>query len=99
MARIVKTQKRRIHFEGFAFIMFATAVILTIFSNLFLRSSNASLMIQIQDMNRQCDILRTDNQRLTIEIQSLQNRDRIFTIAENAGLTQINDNIISVNGD
>jgi cell division protein FtsL len=79
--------------------MFATAVILTIFSNLFLRSSNASLMIQIQDMNRQCDILRTDNQRLTIEIQSLQNRDRIFTIAENAGLTQINDNIISVNGD
>ncbi len=79
--------------------MFATAVILTIFSNLFLRSPNASLMIQIQDMNRQCDILRTDNQRLTIEIQSLQNRDRIFTIAENAGLTQINDNIISVNGD
>ncbi len=79
--------------------MFATAVILTIFSNLFLRSSNASLMIQIQDMNRQCDILRTDNQRLTIEIQSLQNRDRIVTIAENAGLTQINDNIISVNGD
>ena len=79
--------------------MFATAVILTIFSNLFLRSSNASLMIQIQDMNRQCDTLRADNQRLTIEIQSLQNRDRIFTIAENAGLTQINDNIVSVNGD
>ncbi|MDO5439111.1 MAG: hypothetical protein Q4F09_03675 [Erysipelotrichaceae bacterium] len=99
MARIVKTQKRKIHFEGFAFFAFAFAVILTIFSNLFLRSSNASLMIKIQDMNRQCDVLRADNQRLTIEIQSLQNRDRIFTIAENAGLTQINDNIVSVSGD
>ena len=99
MARIVKRERRRIRFEGFAFFAFAIAVVLTIFSNLFLRSSNASLMIKIQDMNRQCETLRTENQRLTIEIQSLQNRDRIFTIAESAGLTQINDNIVSVNGD
>ena len=98
MARIVKVNKRKkVRLEGFAGIVFALAIISMIFSNLFLR--NASLMMKIQDVNNECETLKNANRSLSIEIQTLQNKERIFTMAEEAGLTQNTTNVMSLGGE
>lgn len=97
MARIVKTKKRRvIRLEAIATLLFTTAIIFTIMANLFLRNINTSLMINIQKMNNESASLRTENQNLTVTIQTLRNKDRIFKAAEEAGLSRNNNNIVSL---
>ena len=100
MARIVKVNKRKkVRLEGFAGIVFALAIISMIFSNLFLRNANASLMMKIQDVNNEWETLKNANRSLSIEIQTLQNKERIFTMAEEAGLTQNTTNVMSLGGE
>ena len=54
--------------------------------------------MKIQNMNNQINDLRADNQKLNVEIASLENKDRIYMIAQDAGLNQNQDNIISIQG-
>ena len=96
MARIVEKKRRKIRLEAVAVLLIIPAVILSVFSSLFLRQTKASLMIRIQNMNNECTSLRTENQRLAIEIQTLQNKDRIYNLAMEAGLQQNEANVISM---
>ncbi|MBR2802235.1 MAG: hypothetical protein IKE21_06550 [Erysipelotrichaceae bacterium] len=96
MARIVEKKRRKIRLEAVAVLLIIPAVILSVFSSLFLRQTKASLMIRIQNMNNECTSLRTENQRLAIEIQTLQNKDRIYNLATEAGLQQNEANVISM---
>ena len=96
MARIVEKKRRKIRLEAVAVLLIIPAVILSIFSSLFLRQVKASLMIRIQNMNNECTTLRSENQRLAIEIQTLQNKDRIYNLATEAGLQQNEANVISM---
>ncbi len=96
MAKIVRRTKRRLRFEAFAFILFALAIIATLFSNLFIGSMQNSLTMQIQNMNYESETIKTENEKLSIEIQTLQNKDRVYTIAQDAGLEQNQDNVVSI---
>lgn len=64
--------------------------------SLFLKSSNNSLAIDIQAKKEQIEELRMANQQLDVEIQTLRNKDRIYTIAEQSGLEQIQNNVINI---
>ena len=56
-------------------------------------------MKKIQEVNNECETLKNANRSLSIEIQTLQNKERIFTMAEEAGLTQNTTNVMSLGGE
>ena len=55
--------------------------------------------MEIQSKKAQIDNLKIENQQLNIEIQNLQNKERIYTIAEQSGLVQNQDNVINIKGE
>ena len=56
------------------------------------------MAVSIQEKKAQIEQLKVENNQLTIDIQGLQNKDRIYTIAEDSGLSQNQDNIINIKG-
>ena len=61
--------------------------------------SNTELTIKIQKMTDELNTLKNDNQNLNFEIQSLENKDRVYVIAQAANMNQTQDNIVSVIGE
>ncbi len=98
MAKIIKHKRRKLRSGVAAFFLLFCALVTTVLSNLFVGSLKTSLMIEIQDMNLAMASLKSENEKLSIEIQTLQNKDRVYTIADDAGLSQNQDNVISVAG-
>lgn len=99
MAKIVKKKKRKLTFvvKSFIFLMFSLVCMLA--SSLYIGTTNASLAIKIQKTNLEIATLKQENQNLTIEIQTLQNKERVYLIAQDAGLDQNQDNVVSIKND
>lgn len=97
MAKLIKTKKRKLRLQGFAIILFSFALIAWLGTTLFVNTINASLTMKIQQMNDELASLTEENQTLHFEIQTLENKDRIYEVASMANLNQIQDNIISIN--
>lgn len=101
MAKIVKRKKpnRSIFdtFNTFCCILFTIAVAARLFTSIVIGSMNNETNISIQEARNKAESLRVENQKLSIEIQTLQNKERIYTIAQDAGLAQQN-NIVSIAG-
>ena len=97
MAKLIKTKKRKLRLQGFAIILFSFALIAWLGTTLFVNAINASLTMKIQQMNDELASLTEENQTLHFEIQTLENKDRIYEVASMANLNQIQDNIISIN--
>ena len=94
-----KIRKRRLSFiSKVVLFYFIPCLCLYFLTSIFLKSSNNALSIDIQAKQIQIENLKIENQQLTIDIQSLENKDRIYTIAENQGLVQNQDNIINIKG-
>lgn len=68
-------------------------------ASLFIKTTNASLTMEIQQLNDELAELTNQNQTLNYEIQSLENKDRIYEVAEVADMSQVKDNIISIIGE
>ena len=96
MARIVKKKKRRMTFIAKAFVFFIFSLVCMLGSSLYVGTMNASLSIKIQKMNNEIAALKSENQTLSIEIQTLQNKERVYVIAEDAGLELNQANVIAV---
>ncbi len=96
MAKIVKKKRRRLSFNGVAIVLFTVALISWLLTSLLVNTVNTSLTMKIQTMNEELAQLRSENQTLNYEIQSLENKDRVFEVAQAADLDQLADNIISV---
>lgn len=99
MAKIMKKKRRRLKIENVAIALFTFSFIVMLFSSLFIGTMNTSLTIEIQNMNNRISELKADNQKLNIEIQTLQNKDRVYAIAKDAALDQNQNNVISLSGD
>ena len=52
--------------------------------------------MKIQKMSEEAEMLKSINQTLNYEIQSLENKDRVYAVAQAAQLDQVTENIISV---
>jgi len=99
MAKLRKRKTRRLRLEGIAVIMFTCALLCLMLSSLFIKTRNASLTMKIQELNAEVAALQNDNQSINIEIQTLENKDRVFVIAQAANMAQTQDNIVSVIGE
>ena len=99
MAKIVKKKRRRLRLQGIAILFFSFALLAWLATTLFVNTRNASLTVKIQKMNDELAELNKENQTLNFEIQSLENKDRIYEVAQTANMDQIEDNIISIIGE
>ncbi len=99
MAKIVTKKKRRLSMNGFALVLFTFSLIAWLATSLLVNTVNNNLTMKIQSMNEELASLRSENQVLTYEINNLENKDRIYAVAEAANMNQATDNIISVQGE
>jgi len=88
-----------LNFTGIAAVIFTVSLFVGITMNLLINTVNTSLTMKIQAMNEELVALRSANQTLSYEINNLENKDRIYAVAEAADLDQVSDNIISVAGE
>lgn len=96
MAKMIRKKKRRLSFVSKCGIVMTISLVSWLFTSLFIGSLNTTLTIDIQNMNNELAAVKTENQQLNISIQALQNKDRVYTIAKDAGLNQNQDNVVSV---
>ena len=82
--------------NGLAIVLFTVALISWLLTSLLVNTVNTSLTMKIQTMNEELAQLKSENQTLNYEIQSLENKDRVFEVAQAANLDQLADNIISI---
>ena len=87
------------NFTGIVAVIFTVSLFVGITMNLLINTVNTSLTMKIQAMNEELVALRSANQTLSYEINNLENKDRIYAVAEAADLDQVSDNIISVTGE
>lgn len=92
-----KTTSFPLLYKGvFAFTFFA--IIVWLFSTLFLRSYNINLSMQQQQIASKISALQVENDAIRVEIQSLNSRERVTNIASDAGLQVNQNNIVTVDG-
>ena len=99
MAKLRRRKRKTSVLNKFAVLFFTVSLICLLGCSLFVGSYNTSLTIDIQKMSNEINSLKAENERLNIEISGLQNKDRVYVIAQDAGLYQNQDNIISIQGE
>ncbi|MDO4500654.1 MAG: hypothetical protein Q4B60_05195 [Erysipelotrichaceae bacterium] len=98
MAKLRKIRRRKLRLNAFAFLFFSLSLLSLLACSLFVGTMNTSLTMKIQNMNNEISQLKAENAKLSIEICGLENKDRVYVIAQDAGLNQNQDNIISIQG-
>ena len=96
MARIVKVKQQKRGINKFVKFFVVFALFASLFSNLVIKNVNNSLTIQLEDITRQSVKLKQDNDTLTLEIQGLISKDRVYDVAEEAGLVRQESNVKNV---
>ena len=96
MARIVKVKQSKRGVSKFAKYFLVFALFASLFSNLVIKNVNNSLTIRLEDISRQSVKLKQDNATLTLEIQGLVSKDRVYDVAKEAGLVRQDSNVKNV---
>ena len=98
MAKIRRRKRKTNKLGRFAVLIFTLSLITLLATSLFVGTYNTNLTMEIQNMTSQIDSLKAENEKINIEISSLENKDRVYAMANDAGLDQNQDNIISIQG-
>lgn len=98
MAKVIKRKKRKAKYLTKCTFILSVALMLQLFSSVVLGAKNTNLTIDIQRTQNEIEQLKMENSQLSISIQTLQNKDRVYTIANEAGMSQSQDNVVSVTG-
>lgn len=91
-----KKTKRNYKFEWISLMTFSIAFLAYLCSSIMLHSVNNSLSIEIQSMKSTIASYETENKSLSLEIQTLSTKDRVMDIANEAGLSLNQENIITI---
>ncbi len=91
-----RRKKRKVILSRFAAFLFMFSAGLYLLSSLFLRTYNNHLSAQVQTGETQIADLQTQNDALTVSIQTLSSRDRIDSIAADSGMSLDQENIVSI---
>ena len=98
MKKVVK-RKRRVKFEKIITRTFMITGILYVLSSLGLRSYNSYLNVTNQKYQVEIATLSKENEVIQMEVNQLSTYDRIMSIAGQDGMSNDNDNIITVGND
>ena len=97
MAKIVKVKKKRsMRLQVFTLLFFSVSLVMYLCSSLFLRSINNSLSTQKQQIETKIAALKVENDAVKVAIQGLSNRERVVSIATDAGLSMNQSNIVTI---
>lgn len=97
MARIHTKHKRR-HFNLFKFSMYCFMFMFSAFllTSTLLRAYNVQVSVQLQNKREAVVMLQRSNHLLNVELQALRSKERVMAIAEAAGLSSNQENIIII---
>ena len=98
MGKIYKKKRKTNKFNQGATIFFSFAVVVYLGVSLFVGTANTNLNMKIQNITNRISELKLENEKMSISISSLENKDRVYTMASDAGLDQNQDNLISLQG-
>ena len=98
MAKIRRRKRKTNKVGRFAILIFTLSLISLLATSLFVGTYNTNLTMEIQNMTSQIASLKAENEKINIEIASLENKDRVYAVASDAGLNQNQDNIVSIKG-
>ncbi len=98
MSKIYKKKRKTNKLNQFAVMIFSFAMILYLGVSLFVGTLNTNLTMEIQNTTNKISELKAENEKINISISSLENKDRVYTMASSAGLDQNQDNLISLQG-
>lgn len=97
MAKAVKQKKKKkLKLLNFSVVFFMLSAILYLGSTLFLRTYNNSLSSKKQEIEAKISELKVSNDALAVEVNTLNNRERVNTIAADKGLSLDQNNIITI---
>ena len=91
--KIVKRKKRKV----WPVILLISLLVFRIVSILVLSIITNQLTVSIQATENRIEELHSENNALRIDIQGLQNKDRIYTIANEEGMIQQNNTVVIKN--
>lgn len=93
--RRVKKVRKHIY-RQFVFSLFFFALVLYGVSALFLRSYQATLIVQIQSTENKIAQIKTQNEAISMDIAKLSNYDRIVAMASDQGFSSVHQNVITI---
>ncbi len=97
MTKAVKQKKKKkLKLLNFSLVFFMLSAILYLGSTLFLRTYNNSLSAKKQEIEARINELRVTNDAVAVEVNTLNNRERVNTIAADKGLSLDQNNIITI---
>lgn len=93
-----KVVRKKKHFRllRFTAALFLISSLAYIASALFLRTYNNSLSSQKQAIDAQIAQLQVENDAVAVEVNTLNNRERVSSIASDDGLSLDQDNIVTI---
>lgn len=91
-----KKVKKSIKFPVFAILLFVVSSLFYFGTRIYLRNYNNSLSSQKQAIENQIAALKVENDAIKVTIQDLSARDRVVSIANDAGLSLNQENIVTI---
>lgn len=96
MAKYKKVPRRKFNYNSIIVLIFILSFFGFIYSNVFVKTNNVNLNISIQEINSEIAQTKIVNESLALEIQELATYDNISEVAKEAGLTNQQNNIVSL---
>lgn len=97
MAKRKKSKKVKVPtFYKVGMTIFGFSMVFWLASSLFVRSFNINLSMEQQQIQSKISTLQVENDALRVEIQTLENRDRITNIAEDEDMMTRPNNIVTI---
>ena len=96
MAKYKKVPRRKFNYNSIIVLIFILSFFGFIYSNVFVRTNNVNLNIAIQEVDAKISEARVVNESLSIDIQELATYDNIAEVAKEAGLTNQQNNVVSI---
>lgn len=96
MATIKRIRRRKINIHSLIILFAAMTFMVFLYSTTFVKMNNVNLNIQIQDLETKIAQTKVVNDSLALDIQELASYESIAEVAKEAGLTNQQNNIISL---
>ncbi|MDD2592217.1 MAG: hypothetical protein PHP11_05240 [Erysipelotrichaceae bacterium] len=91
-----KRKIKRLKYTALALLLFVLSFGLFLFTSIYLRTYNLSLVQKTVECNERIEVMKTQNESLALEIQQLSAYDRVMAIAHEDDLVLNQENIVMV---
>ena len=98
MATLKKIKKTQINLTSIIALCFLVSLLLFVYTNLFMKTKQVNLNVQVQNIETEITQLKTANESLNLDISRRSSYEAITKIAKESGLSSHNTNIVTIRG-